>query len=146
MGGVRRVDRALEDAAGVIRGSRPNVPKVVIVLAAGRHATVPGAKSLDAAAKPLRDLGAKTYVIAIGDSVNKPQLRPIIQRPEDIIPVDGFNRLRPLSPSIGREVAKGASEYRTKYMILNIDSVVQNCIYLDNNTTFGGHIVYLWPE
>lgn len=111
MGGARRIDRALGDAADVIRNSRPNVPKVVILLTAGRHTTDPGAKSLDEAAKPLRDLGAKTYVIAIGDSVNKPQLRPIIQRPEDIIPVDGFTKLRPLGPSIGREVAKGASKY-----------------------------------
>jgi hypothetical protein len=111
MDGPRRLDRALEDAANVMRDSRPNIPKVVLLFTAGRHTTPADAKSLDEAAKPLRDLGAKTYVIAVGNSVNKPQLRPIIQRPEDIIQVDGFDKLRPLGPSIGREVAKGTSEF-----------------------------------
>ena len=106
-GGVRRIDRALEAASTVLQQSRPDVPKIVVLLTSGRQYPASGAKELDEASKPLRDQGAKTYVIAIGKEPDNKKLRTIVDTPDKVLGVDSFRGLNPQVPSITKKIIDG---------------------------------------
>lgn len=105
--GRRRIDRALDSVANILRESRPDVPKAVVLLTAGRQTPARDAKTLDEAAKPLRDLGAKTYVIAIGREPSRVELLPVVEKPEDIFSGVTFDALISRVIPIARIVAQG---------------------------------------
>ena len=110
VGGSRRIDRALDAAKSALFNSRLDAPKIVVLLTAGRHTPAADAKTLDEAAKPLRDLGAKTYVIAIGRAPSKQELRPIVERPGDIIEVDRFEGLKPNAYATAKHIVDRSSK------------------------------------
>lgn len=89
LGGKRRVDRALETAAEQFDRTLAGTKRLVTLLTAGPQVKY-GTKSLHDAARPLRSVGAKTYVVAIGDTVDTDELRPAVQRPDDVIKVPSF--------------------------------------------------------
>lgn len=105
--GRRRIDRALDSVANILRESRSGVPKAVVLLTAGRQTPARDAKALDIAAKPLRDLGAKTYVIAIGREPSRVELLPVVEQPEDIFSVVTYDGLVTRVIPIARIVSHG---------------------------------------
>lgn len=92
LGGKRHIDKALETAAAQFDGDRPSSERLVILLTAGSQ-DQHGTKSLNDAVRPLRSVGAKTYVVAIGDRVDNDELRPAVERPDDIIKMPSFTVL-----------------------------------------------------
>jgi hypothetical protein len=120
LGGGRRLDRVLDAAKNALSSSRLDVPKIVVLLTAGRHTPAADAKRLDEAAKPLRDLGARTYVVAIGRTPNKQELRPIVQRPEDIVEIDRFDGLKSTAYPTAKHIVdrSGMSTSKTIIRIL----------------------------
>lgn len=89
--GLRRMDRALQRASIAFDKKRPDVRKIVILLTAGPQTG--GGQRLIEAVKPLRTIGAETYVVAIGSQVNVPELRSAVNRNDDMMMVRTFDRL-----------------------------------------------------
>lgn len=112
-GGYRRIDRVIEDATRILNSSRQGASKVFVLLTAGGQYPEFGAKSPGLASLPLRDLGAKMYVIHVGSKPRPKEFNKAVDRPEDVIPVKTFDTLAFLGSSIGREIAMGTGKYIT---------------------------------
>lgn len=121
--GERRIDKVLEAAQSVLNNARKTAPKITVLLTAGTQYPAAGAKSLNEASQPLRDLGSKTFVIAIGSQPNQQELLPVVDQRPDIFSVISFDALRTQDRSIAKEIAKRPGRYR-KLFILCIQSRV----------------------
>jgi hypothetical protein len=112
-GGPRRIDKALDEAVGIAKSTRPGYPKIAVLLTAGRQSS--DAKGLQEAAQRLRELGVRTYVIRIGQQPNKAELQPVVDRPDDIFNVDVFSELqliaRPTASKMTRRLGKTLRRY-----------------------------------
>lgn len=102
LGGTRRMDLALEAAIKELNKGRRSVPKIVLLLTGGRQES--GAKPLSQFVQPLRDLGARAYVVVIGSDVAVNELIPLVESTEDVFSVSSFDLLqshvRPISNQI----------------------------------------------
>lgn len=103
-GGDRRIDQALDGASALIRTARSDVPKISILVTGGRHTSSQGARTLEEAAKRIRDLGARTYVVGVGNGPDKNQLRPLVQHTQDVLDVNDFDALQSKGTEIGRMI------------------------------------------
>ena len=104
IGGERRVDRALDTAAALLLGSRSTLPKAVILITAGKQSTAPGTIPIRDAARPLHQLGAWVYIMAIGQSDVR-ELQKVTIRPTDIFFARSFSGLYGFVAPVGRYVA-----------------------------------------
>lgn len=93
-GGNRRIDRALEAADTLLSQARSKVPKIVVLVTAGRQTSSVGATPLGVAARPLKDIGAKTIVVTVGSEADHRELRPVVNSMSDIFGVPLFEDLR----------------------------------------------------
>ena len=98
----RRMDKALKQAAMVLTTSGREGRKIVILLTGGRQD--PGGKPLNDAIKPLRKLGAQTFVVAIGRNTDRRELAPAVDRPNDIFQIASVRELRSRSRPIAEEI------------------------------------------
>jgi hypothetical protein len=98
LSGPRRLDSALQAARQVLNEARPNLPKIAVLITAGRQAL--DGPRLDAAAETLRRSGAKTFVVAIGNTPDTRELQPVVEKQEDILRISSFDRLTPEVPSV----------------------------------------------
>lgn len=92
LGGKRAIDKALGAAARVLSSGRPNAKKLAILITAGRQ-TQSGSRALNDAARPLRSIGARLYIVGIGGGVDPNELRPALLGPDDLIQVPSFTGL-----------------------------------------------------
>lgn len=110
VGGPRRMDKALETASLLLTGSRPHVPKIAFLLTAGRQASASSIKDLQLASQVLRNMGTKTYVIAIGNQVEDQELSTVSENLKDIFKVLSFGGLHsyvmPLVKAINKDYGK----------------------------------------
>ena len=95
IGGRRRIDKTLEITAREFVNARPNIPKIAILITAGRQSADPEAEPFDSAIRPLRQLGVKTYVVSIGSTPDAQELNPLVEQSKDIFPQNSFNTLKP---------------------------------------------------
>lgn len=103
--GLRRMDRALEYASVAFDNNRPEVKKIVVLLTAGRQSR--GGKPLSQAVRPLRTVGAETFIVAIGSQINEPELTSIVKRNQDIILVPRFDQLTSKVNSVADYIING---------------------------------------
>ena len=103
LGGPRRIDQALEAAETLMSEARVNVPRVVILITAGKQAD---AKPLDSGAKSLKDIKVRTFVVAIGREPDLKELKPVVDEAEDIFAVPSFDYLRPEVQPIAKHVSE----------------------------------------
>ena len=103
-GGVRRVDRALDTAAALMLGARPTMPKAVVLITAGEQSREANAMSITNSARPLRDLGAWLYVIAVGRT-DQSELQKAIIRSTDIIFPMSFSSLYEYISPVAKYIA-----------------------------------------
>lgn len=87
LGKPRRISSALEFAAQYLINYSTGDRKFVVLLTAGNQVFVSGTKSLKEAAKPLRDIDAEIFVVAIGEEPNTSQLNPIVDKPQNVLTV-----------------------------------------------------------
>lgn len=102
--GGRRMDRALIGAAQALGGSRENVRKIVILLTAGQQTQ---ASSFDDAVKRLKAADAERFVIAIEPQASRGELRPVVEKNEDILSVNTFDGLKQEMVKIAEHISKG---------------------------------------
>lgn len=105
VGGERRMDIAIKDAQTALFVSRPSVPKIVILFTAGRQSSSISKSFLENAANALGDMGAKTYVIAVGPEHDRQDLRKIADPLQSIIEFSSFDRLLKNVPSLAKDIA-----------------------------------------
>ena len=91
--GSRRIDRALEAASTLLSQARPNVPKIVVLVTAGQQTTSAGAKPLGVAARPLKNMGAKTVVVTVGREADFKNFLSVVNSVNDWFGVKLFGDL-----------------------------------------------------
>lgn len=117
LGGTRRIDNALGAATRLVKQARSEVPKLVVLLTTGRQG--PGAISVSEAVRPLNQLGAKTFVVALGSEADPRTLLPAVESSKDLTLVKSFGDLRLRAPALSRYIARGKTiEYlHTKVLL-----------------------------
>ena len=104
--GSRRIDRAFESAAQLLRTkSRDFVPKYVVLLTSGMQARTADKRSLDVSSQQVRSYGGRVFVVAIltgGYSIR--DFYPAVQRPDDAFPIASYADLLPRAPAIASRV------------------------------------------
>lgn len=103
--GPRRMDLALEAAAAVMNQATRNVPKIVILLTAGKQSPTNVPFPLSSAVKSLRDLGAQAYVVAISGEPDEQELVTVVEERKDIFKVPQFEALLPQVTQIAKSIA-----------------------------------------
>lgn len=104
--GGRRVDRALTSATQIFRGSRPNVRHILVLLTSGKH-TSESASPIENAVKQLETLDVERFVVAIGPESSGQDMKPVVERDEDVMYVPTFNSLRSQILRIAEHISKG---------------------------------------
>ena len=110
MGGLRRMDLALQAAARIMRSARRNIPKIAILITAGKQSPPNTSVLLKNAARPLRGLGAQTFVVAIGNDPEKREIDTVVEDPRNVFNVSSFVDLLPKASEIARPVANRSSK------------------------------------
>lgn len=115
-GGVRRVDRALDTAAALMLGARPTVPKAVMLIMTGDQSREANAMSITDSARPLRDLGAWLYVVAVGRT-DPSELQKATIRPTDVYFAISFSSLYGYISPVAKYIANtsGKKSYLKQY-------------------------------
>ena len=133
--GRRRMDRALEEASRAFDNNRPLVKKIVVLLTAGRQSF--GGKPLAQAVRPLRTIGAETFVVAIGSQISEPELTPIVKRKQDIILVPKFDQLTSKVNPVADYIINGMFTLVISYLILCTKLLLQQQLFMHtlNNCT-----------
>lgn len=101
--GSRRIDKAIDYAVQLITNTRQLLPKIVVLLTAGRQS--PG-QPLAFAAKTLKEHGAKTYVVAIGDKPDVNELLPIVKDQKFVIKMSSFDDLSRRASDVAKSLGK----------------------------------------
>lgn len=106
-GGRTRTDVALRSMSREFftydKGSRPGVPKVVVLVTDGRST---GSEPLSDAVKGLRQMGAIIYSVGIGDEISEQELRDISRTRKDIFLSKKFDSLGLLAPELVEKIIK----------------------------------------
>lgn len=104
----------MSSASQLISGARKLLPNIIILLVGGNQA-IPYSIGSETR-KKLHNLGARVYVVAIGDGTSINELRLITQR-KDVFQLSSFEDLRPNVPRIAHEVGKQPGLYATCYLV-----------------------------
>lgn len=102
LGSVRRMDLGLREGAVAMKDARPNVRRVVVLLTTGRQSQ--SSNLLPQAVRPLEELSANIYVVAIGSQPNDQELRLVVKAPGDVLKVSRFDDLTPQTRPIARHI------------------------------------------
>jgi hypothetical protein len=110
VGGERRMGRALDMASRVLGEARPKAYKVAVLFTAGRQSRSVGTWFMNSASRSLRNLGAKTYVVAIGNQPDLRELRPLVDRDNDILSVLSIGNINDLTGQTVTMVTDGTGK------------------------------------
>lgn len=110
MGGLRRMDLALQAAARIMRSARRNIPKIAILITAGKQFPPNTSVLLKNAVRPLRDLRTQTFVVAIGGDPDKRELDNVVEDPRNVFNVSSFGDLLRTAAEIARPVTDRSSK------------------------------------
>lgn len=95
--GGTRLDKVLKLTADRVftaqNGARAGVPKVIIILTDGRQSHESNALPIQEAVVPLRQLSVKIHAVALGNQVNRLELRKLVAKDEDIFNIRDFDNL-----------------------------------------------------
>lgn len=105
--GTRRIDKALAYAARLFTAARSGVPKVMVLITSGRRDSV---NPLDVASRPLKDIGAKSFIVAIGTFPDIRALRLVVSGYKDIFRVPSFLSLPRIERSFPQYIISSFGE------------------------------------
>ena len=115
--GQLRIDRALVLAKKMFTAARPSVPKVLIMLTAGKQSPFSG--SLEQVIQPIRNSGIQTYVISIGDKPDLKALTGALTNKNDIISVTSSSLLDRQIARIKNKLLSGWFKVKITLLITN---------------------------
>ena len=118
VGGGRRMDRALQEAAQLLSSARPSVPKLIVLLTSGKQP--PESPSLESAGELLRSLGGRLLVIAIGREPDERKLGKSVERPEDVLHVASFKELEESADILAKGIENNLLLGKTRCSITNM--------------------------
>ncbi|XP_068690493.1 collagen alpha-3(VI) chain-like [Montipora foliosa] len=98
---IRRIDKALEFGADLLRRARRDIPKVAILITSGARDS---SNSLDVASNPLKAVGAKSFIVAIGNAPDIRELRLVVANNDDIFRVSSFRSLPGIEESFPKHI------------------------------------------
>ena len=120
--GSRRIDKVLNSASQLIANTRELFPKIVVLLTAGRRGSE---QPLELVVKPLREHGAKMYVVAIGDRPDVNELLPIVKDERFVIKIPSFNdlprRALQVAQTLGNQSGEWVTAFSSYYINLILD-------------------------
>lgn len=119
--GSRRIDKALDYASQLTVNARQLLPKIVVLLTAGRQAS---GQPLELAAKPLLDHGAKIYVVAIGDRPDENELLLISKDKTSVIKISSFNDLPGRALIVAQKLGNQSGERVSKIITFDLCKVI----------------------
>lgn len=106
VGGARRMDRAFQAAAQVLRNSRSSVPKMVVLLTTGEQPL--NAPSLAESAVPLHSIGAMFYVVSIANDLDRKYFEVLVEdSTKHVSKVSWFDSLNEVLPQLTRGIEEG---------------------------------------
>ena len=105
VGGTRRMDKALHEAANVLKYSHTFRPKFVFLLTAGSQLV--DLQSLVESVEPLHKIDATVYVVSIGRVPDRHALEEVAGDLRHIHQVTSFDELEDVLPAITRKMVKG---------------------------------------
>lgn len=108
--GGTRFDKAFGVAANGLfspnGGVRSNLPKVLIILTDGKQSADFDAVPVEKAVLPLRHLGVRVFVLAIGSQIDMVELQQMVTNPKDILVVNKFDELLDDVKKIGNKTCE----------------------------------------
>ena len=106
LGGSRNVDAALTTATRrIFVNARENVPRIVLLLMAGKQSRVPGAASLQDSVRSLHQQGVRTFIFRIGSEPAIRELHAAVDHPGDVFTFSSFADLNAsLVPYVARHI------------------------------------------
>lgn len=105
VGGSRNIINALRYTKSLLKDTRVDKKKIVILLATGPQQGHHGSINYNAALQDIRNAGAQTLVISIGDKQNHKALHPHVRDQRNMIKVETFDSLYPRVYPIAREIS-----------------------------------------
>ena len=118
LGLLRRMDLGLQKAADAMKDARAGVPKVAVLLTAGRQS--PPRELLDESVKPLRKLGAKVFVVAVGSKPDAQELLRIVDQPGDVRRVPNFDGLSSQTKPISKYIVNNTGKFPSFCLIYDL--------------------------
>ncbi|EDO30053.1 predicted protein, partial [Nematostella vectensis] len=91
--GLMTADR-IDQVFTVAAGSRPYLPRVLVLLTDGRQTRAPGYKPLKTAVCPLKKKQVKTLAVGVGRGIDARELRELVDHDDDMVMVSDFDDLR----------------------------------------------------
>lgn len=106
VGGARRIDRAFQDAAQVLKDSQSSVPKIVVLLTTGQQPL--DAPSLAESAVPLHSMGAMFYVVSIANDLDRKYFEVLVgDSTKHVSEVTWYDSLNEVLPQMTRGIEEG---------------------------------------
>ena len=107
-GGLRRVDRALKAAEVEFEADGDlAAPRVVLLLTAGPG---DGGEQLGPYGQLLLDLGARTYVVVVGEGVPRDEFAPLVHSSGDLFPLPSYSSLQSQGQQISYRILNPSSK------------------------------------
>lgn len=103
--GTRRIDKAFEAAALVLKDSLPSVPKIVVLVTAGRQPL--DAPSLEESAVPLHSIGVMFYVVSIANDLDRKYFEGLVESGAHVSEVSSFYLLNAALSQVTRGIEEG---------------------------------------
>ena len=97
------MDKALRLAVRMFRDHVRPGPRAVVLFTSGPQ-NITESVDLDGAVKQLELLGARIYVIAIGNQVRSHEVRSLVNSSDDVIKIPSFFQLMTELHAIGRHI------------------------------------------
>lgn len=105
LGGLPRIDKALENAVNVLNDSRTSRPKIVVLLTSGQQSS--DAPSLAVSAGKLHALGAMVYVVSVTVDIDPKYFEVLLENSTHLSNVPSFDDLGETLPKVIRKIEKG---------------------------------------
>ena len=103
LGGSRNIVNALRYTSSLLKDTRVDKKKIIILLASGPQEELDGSKGYNAAMQDILNAGAQPFVISIGDKKSQKASRSRDRR--NMIKVETFDLLYPRVYPIAREIS-----------------------------------------
>lgn len=114
LGGSSRIntafDLAFNDLFTVSTGARPGVPRVAVLLTAGKETNTTDYETLRFAVEPFKGEGIPVIVVGIGSNADLQRLRVLVDSDELILAVESFEELSDLALNVTLLACKAAGK------------------------------------